>query len=130
VIGSKPYQNKVIIDVLHDFLFGPHRDSSISVATRKHFDPTKGSSNRLPPSIVALVATAVSSSIAPYRNTNPVQVCASIDEWRTGRRLPVVFTSNIYMDIYNNHVVLLKSIMEKNEKAYHHLLRGLYLSAS
>ena len=59
-----------------------------------------------------------------------MQVCAAIDEWRTGSRLPVLFTSNIYTDIYNNHVVLLKSIMQRNDTAYTHLLRQLYLSAS
>jgi hypothetical protein len=59
-----------------------------------------------------------------------MQVCAAIDEWRTGGRLPVLFTSNIYTDIYNNHVVLLKNIMQTNETAYSHLLRQLYISAS
>jgi hypothetical protein len=128
VIGSKPYQHQVIIDILRDFLFGPH--STVSAVTRRHFDPTMEHSNRFPPSIIALVATAVSSSIMPYGNTNYAQVCAGIEEWRSGRRLPVLFSSNMYTDTYNNHIVLLKNIMERNEKAYQHLLRGLYLSAS
>ena len=58
-----------------------------------------------------------------------MQVCAVIDEWHTGRRVPVEFSSNVYADIYSNHISLLKSIKAKNEKAYSHLLRQLYLSA-
>ena len=57
-MGSKPYQNKAIIDILHDFLFGPH--STVSAVTRNHFDPAEPL-NRFPPSTVALAATAVSS---------------------------------------------------------------------
>jgi hypothetical protein len=129
VVGSKPYQNQVIIDVLHDFFFG--MASTVSAVTRNHFDPAEDHLNRFPISTVALVATAVSSSVENISgNINCMQVCAAIDEWRTGRRLPVLFTSNIYTDIYNNHVALLKSIREKNENAYMHLLRHLYISAS
>jgi len=51
-----------------------------------------------------------------------MQICAAIEEWRSGRHLPVLFSSNIYTDIYTNHVFLLKNIKEKNKKAYHHLL--------
>jgi hypothetical protein len=50
--------------------------------------------------------------------------------WRTGRRVPTLFSSNVYTDIYNNHIYLLKSIKDKNERAYTLLLRQLYLSAS
>ena len=118
----------MIIDILRDFLFGPH--STVSAVTRRHFDPSVEHLNRFPPSTVALVATAVSSSFTAFAEILTAQVCSTIDEWRTGRRLPVLFSSNSYTDVYNNHVVLLKSIMERNENAYHHLLRGLYLSAS
>jgi hypothetical protein len=62
--------------------------------------------------------------------TDHSQVCAALDEWRTGQRLPVLFSSNLYTDIYNNHVILLKSIMQSNEGAYRHLLRQLYISAT
>jgi hypothetical protein len=57
VVGSKPYQHRVIIDVLHDFLFGPA--STVSAMTHQYFDPSEDHTNRFPISTIALVATAV-----------------------------------------------------------------------
>ena len=62
MVGSKPYQHSAIIEILRDFLFGLH--STVSAVTRRHFDPTEDHVNRFPPSIIALVATAVGFGIA------------------------------------------------------------------
>ena len=99
--------------------------------TRNHFKPAEEHSNRFPVSTIALVATVVCTSLASSHEilTN-VQVCAALDEWRTGQRIAVLFSSNIYTDVYNNHMILLKSIKERNLKAYLHLLCELYINAS
>ena len=121
MIGSRPYQNTAIVDILRDFFFGLH--GSVTAVMRNRFDPAEEHLNRFPPSTIALVATAVCSSTVVFSgSTNHVQVCAGIEEWHNGWRQPVNFSSNIFMDIYNNHLVLLKSIQEQNENAYCHLL--------
>jgi hypothetical protein len=114
---------------LRDFFFGPH--SAVALVTRKRFDPAKEHPHSFPPAAIALVATAACISLLSYWEIlTKLQVCVALDEWRTGQHLAVLFSCNHYTDIYNNHIILLKNIMEKNPSGYHHLLRQLYISAS
>ncbi|KIL54915.1 hypothetical protein M378DRAFT_18429 [Amanita muscaria Koide BX008] len=104
VQGSKPYENVAIISTMRDFL---SHHSSIS----ERFLAGK---DVLTPSIIALASTAVA---------------AAIDEWRTGRHIVGTFTSNIYADVYNNHIAILVKIQSNNKQGYDALLRRLYLAA-
>ncbi len=59
-----------------------------------------------------------------------IQVAAVIDEWRAGRHNPAHFTSNVYTDVYNNHIAVLDKIEKENNQAFSVLMRVLYLAAS
>lgn len=54
---------------------------------------------------------------------------ASVIEWRSGSHKPAPFSGDSYIDSYNEHVVLLQAIQQKNPRAYHVLMHRLYRQA-
>jgi hypothetical protein len=64
-----------------------------------------------------------------FANTSH-QLYAAIQEWRTGVKMPVEFSSNAYLDVYNGHVNTFNYIREKRQDAFHIMMCDIYAQAT
>ncbi|KAH9910569.1 uncharacterized protein BXZ73DRAFT_83416 [Epithele typhae] len=58
------------------------------------------------------------------------QIHASLSEWRQGTHKTSPFTADAYLDVYNEHVLLLNGIKDNNVRAFHTTMHRLFVSAS
>jgi Domain of unknown function (DUF6532) len=87
----------------------------------------------VPPAMLELVATAVSSYIfyclLNSDNTITMQVHAALLEWADGYYQSSEFSYNRSLDIYDLHLQTLKSIFTYNIHGFHRMLSDLYRDA-
>ncbi|EJF55361.1 hypothetical protein DICSQDRAFT_176032 [Dichomitus squalens LYAD-421 SS1] len=69
----------------------------------------------MPMAMVALVGAAIH---------------AALSEWKTGVHKPKPFSADAVADAYNEHIILLTGIKNKNLRAYHAMMHRLYREAS
>ena len=51
-------------------------------------------------------------------------------EWKTGTHRPAAFSGDAYVDVYNEHCILLAGIRKQNPRAYHTMMHRLFNAAS
>ena len=57
------------------------------------------------------------------------QIHASLTEWRTGTQTHVAFSADSYLDVYNEHKILLAGIRGRNARGFHNMMHRLYREA-
>lgn len=57
------------------------------------------------------------------------KVHASLYEWNSGAFRPSAFSTDSYLDAYNEHVTLLTVIKENNVNGYHTMMHRIYRAA-
>ncbi|KAI0697496.1 hypothetical protein C8T65DRAFT_582555, partial [Cerioporus squamosus] len=55
---------------------------------------------------------------------------AALTEWRTGTHSHVSFSADAFLDVYNEHKLLLNGIKTHNPRGFHTLMHRLYRQAS
>ncbi|RPD62620.1 hypothetical protein L227DRAFT_561968 [Lentinus tigrinus ALCF2SS1-6] len=55
---------------------------------------------------------------------------AALTEWKTGTHYSIPFAADAYLDVYNEHRLVLSGIKAKNPRAFHSLMHRLYREAS
>ncbi|KAI1786026.1 hypothetical protein LXA43DRAFT_836220, partial [Ganoderma leucocontextum] len=65
----------------------------------------------IPMVMAALVATAIHAAIL---------------EWRLGFHKPASFSADAFANIYNEHMIILKTAKDKNPRGIHTLMHRLY----
>lgn len=76
------------------------RSTDDGVVHQQYFNPVSGAT-------IALVFTAVSHThpfLRVDRGLTNYQVRVCLDEWRTGKYLPVMFETNAYEPVYREHL--------------------------
>ncbi|KAF8269869.1 hypothetical protein EI94DRAFT_1699179 [Lactarius quietus] len=115
---SLPYRNERIIAVIRELYF---TGGTTSFASRfghmfpVHFGNNGSPSRGVPIPMVALVATALYTTL--YK-------------WRIGEQQAVEFSANAYMDVYAGHVNTFRHILENRERAFHVMMSDIYARAS
>ncbi|KAI0317283.1 hypothetical protein OF83DRAFT_1172143 [Amylostereum chailletii] len=115
---SQPYRHPICAAIAKELYGG----TSINLFVQRHmarFPYTVNPENEkheleMPPSMVALIFTAV---------------YASLYEWRSGERRPVEFSANMFTDAYHGHIATLKHIKDNRPDAYHKMMHYLWLTA-
>ena len=81
--------------------------------------------------MVALVATAVrSSSMIQICDTNSdKQLYAALYEWRTGALMPMGFSANAFLDVYQGHVNTFQHIRDQRSASFHTMMADIYSRA-
>ncbi|KAH9941882.1 uncharacterized protein BXZ73DRAFT_41778 [Epithele typhae] len=113
---NRPYQHPCIAAVLRAVFFSGAssyavRHPTIFVSTR----PDRLEEREIPIPMLALVCTAIH---------------VSLSEWRQGTHKTSPFTADAYLDVYNEHVLLLNGIKDNNVRAFHTTMHRLFVSAS
>ncbi len=52
-----------------------------------------------------------------------------MSEWKTGSLKPTSFSADAYLDVYHEHMVLMKCIKNKNPAGFHTMMHRLYNAA-
>ncbi|KAI0833358.1 hypothetical protein BC628DRAFT_1498791 [Trametes gibbosa] len=109
---SKPYQHPAIATILRVCFFTgggsfahkhAKRFSSLSTARPNEIE--------IPAPMLALVGAALH---------------ASLMEWQTGVHRSAAFSGDMYVDVYNEHCILLAGIRNQNPRAYHTMMHRLF----
>ncbi|KAH9911469.1 uncharacterized protein BXZ73DRAFT_107976 [Epithele typhae] len=112
---NKPYQHPSISAILATVFFKgrkPHAKKHASIF--KSTSPDRPEEKEIPMTMVALVSTAIHSSLM---------------DWSQGTHQPTYFTADKYLDAYNEHVFNLEQIKARNPRGYHKTMHGLYVAA-
>jgi hypothetical protein len=131
---TQPYRNDRIIRVIRDLYF---MGGLTSFAKRfEPLFPTHLGLNgvvtcEVPIPMVALVATAVrSSSMIQICDTNSdKQLYAALYEWRTGALMPMGFSANAFLDVYQGHVNTFQHIRDQRSASFHTMMADIYSRA-
>ncbi|KAG1838695.1 hypothetical protein F4604DRAFT_1941188 [Suillus subluteus] len=109
---QKPYQTQSMFLILHEVFFKHLK--SIGMQFEQHFhDIAKNKSGRpeIPVPMLSIVCTAICTTLLAKQNK-------STDDFK--------FTSNQFLDIYNHHVSLLRSIQKKAPIKFHKMMADIY----
>ncbi|KAM6489610.1 hypothetical protein JOM56_014932 [Amanita muscaria] len=111
---QRPFENSAIVGTLRDDLFS---GNTIVTKYAHRFQETDNEPDpkKLAPSMIALAATAVFSSLK---------------EWESGHRTPTHFTANLFDSIYRTHMKHLETISALNESGYNVMIRRLFRLAA
>ncbi|KAH9912534.1 uncharacterized protein BXZ73DRAFT_107377 [Epithele typhae] len=112
---NKPYQHPSIAAIIATVFFKgrkPHAKKHASVF--KSTSPDRPEEKEIPLTMVALVSTAIHSSLM---------------DWSQGTHHPTNFTADKYLDAYTEHVLNLEQIKARNPRGYHKTMHGLYTMA-
>ncbi|KAI0373818.1 hypothetical protein BV20DRAFT_677628 [Pilatotrama ljubarskyi] len=113
---NKPYQHPGVFSTLRACFF--NGTSSFAAKHVSEFVSTftsRPDEKEVPLVMLALVGTAIH---------------ASLSEWKSGIQKPAAFSGDAFLDAYNEHILLLRGIKEKNPRAYHVMMHKLYQRAS
>ncbi|KAI0772148.1 hypothetical protein BD413DRAFT_612966 [Trametes elegans] len=113
---SKPYQHPAVAAVLHACFW----TGTQSFANRY---PTQFTSSMLsrplerevPAPMLALIGAALHASLL---------------EWKSGMHRAAAFSGDAFVDVYNEHCLLLAGIRKQNPHAYHTMMHRMYNHAS
>ncbi|KAI0703891.1 hypothetical protein C8T65DRAFT_654546 [Cerioporus squamosus] len=116
VFWNKPYGHEAYTAMLHASFFTGQNALGIKNASlfRSSLD-TRPEEKEIPIPMLAFVGTAVH---------------AAISEWRTGNHTHVTFSADAFLDVYNEHKILLNGIKSKNPRGFHSMMHRLYREAS
>lgn len=115
---TKLYRNGRIISAIRHLYF----TGGSSAFARRFKDkfpritsPEGVSTREVPRTMLALVATAL---------------YVAIREWRTGVHVPLVFSTEAYIDVYNGHIGTLEHLCTTRPGAFHAMMADVYNQAS
>ncbi|TBU22113.1 hypothetical protein BD311DRAFT_676836 [Dichomitus squalens] len=112
---NKPYLNDCVVAVLRAAFFtGPHSIVNAAPAIFTSTLPQRQDECEVPMVMVALVGTAIH---------------AALSDWKSGLNKSQRFSTDAYLDVYNEHIVLLKGIKSENARGYHIMMHRLFTRA-
>ena len=80
--------------------------------------------------MLGLVATGVHAAYLLRHYTNlQLQLFAAIHEWRTGEHTSTDFSADTFMNVYDGHVLTLKTLRTQHPRGFHTLMADLYTLA-
>ena len=128
---SKPFQNKAIIRGLASAFFRGPRSFAARHQSEFQYNVNGNDVCLVPPSMIALVATAVCLFIYYiFDVTDLLQVDSVLTDWQTGTHLASNFTCNAAHPIYRKHLAMLKKIKREKGAGYYTMLCELYTRAA
>ncbi|KAJ3525551.1 hypothetical protein NMY22_g10529 [Coprinellus aureogranulatus] len=110
-VRREPYLNPAIIETLKSAYFGS--EQAIGYRFKEDFKVLYNGETRyeIPPSLLALAATAV------YH---------SLQEYRTGTHMEIPFHGNVFFPTYKSHIRTLQQLEQERPSRYHEILRRVY----
>ncbi|TBU52392.1 hypothetical protein BD310DRAFT_952753 [Dichomitus squalens] len=112
---NKPYLNDCVVAVLRAAFFtGPHSIVNAAPAIFASTLPQRQDECEVPMVMVALVGTTIH---------------AVLSDWNSGLNKSQRFSTDAYLDVYNEHIVLLKGIKSENARGYHIMMHRLFTCA-
>ncbi|XP_006463147.1 hypothetical protein AGABI2DRAFT_119973 [Agaricus bisporus var. bisporus H97] len=114
-IITRPYEHPCIIHTLKEFLFKEGsrkaRLGDQHAIIFKSTNPRRPDRLEIPPSVLALISTAVQ---------------ATISDWSTGMRINSDFIADTVEDIFTGHTSYISSLKNKSIPKYHAMLHRIY----
>ncbi|KAI0689213.1 hypothetical protein C8T65DRAFT_664229 [Cerioporus squamosus] len=116
VTWHKPYGNEIYPAILHSCFFnGPTSLASKNAHRFVSSLDLRPDEKEIPIPMLAFVGTAIH---------------AALSEWRSGTHAHVSFSADAFLDVYNEHKLILNGIKAKNIRAFHKMMHRLYREAS
>ncbi|KAI1785051.1 hypothetical protein LXA43DRAFT_1119318, partial [Ganoderma leucocontextum] len=110
---AKPYIHPCVVAVLRAAFVNPGPHSMLTdhpeIFASTHAN--RPEETEIPTVMAALVATAIH---------------AAISEWRLGFHKPASFSADAFIDIYNEHMIILNTAKFRNPIGYHTLMHRLF----